>query len=116
MVGLTLGLAGDRRVVPFLIEYLSDNAKSPYLRERAGRALTRVPDARAIPALKKALDDPDHSVTYMGESRTRYYDIRAAAGYALNKIKWMGVTLPDDVQQALDKAVIVEREIVPTRQ
>ena len=38
-IGLTLGLMGDRTVVPFLINYAADETNPPNLRERAIRAL-----------------------------------------------------------------------------
>jgi hypothetical protein len=56
-----LGLLGDERAVPVLVEHL-ENEKDANLRLRIVKALGWLKSPRAVPALEKALKDPDEYV------------------------------------------------------
>lgn len=110
-IRLSLGLLGDPNVVPFLIGYLANANHSPFLRERAARGLGRNPDPRAIPVLAAALTDPFYEITHIGPLKV--YSIRIAARGALLRtqeatLSGKRITLPAEVQQALDRVVTSE--------
>lgn len=104
-IGLTLGLMGDRTVVPFLINYAADETNPPNLRERAIRALGKCPDARAIPVLATALSDPYY--VYLQDRMV--YVIRVTARSSLLRLKAAGIALPADVEHALAQVVTWEQ-------
>jgi hypothetical protein len=105
---LTLGLLENRRTVLFLVDYLANTRNSPWLRERAARALTRIPEPRAIPALAAALKDPFWVGSGCVGPRQKHYPVRAVARLALLNLKQSAVTLPQEVQQALDRVIVSE--------
>jgi hypothetical protein len=56
-----LGLLGDERAVPVLVEHL-ENEKDANLRFQIVKALGWLKSPKAVPALEKALKDPDEHV------------------------------------------------------
>ncbi|HTE18975.1 MAG TPA: HEAT repeat domain-containing protein [Armatimonadota bacterium] len=107
-INITLGMLGDRSVVPFLIGYIGNPQNPPELRQRAIVAFGRHPDRRAIPALAGALNDPySTSSGDVGPPRKSYH-IRSTARAALTRIKDAGMPLPAEVQRQLDRVVTDE--------
>jgi len=107
-IALTLGLLGDRRMVPFLIGYLQNPQHSPFLREMAARALGENPDARSVAVLAAALHDPFWLPSHGVGGSEKAYEIRFAARAALRKIQKAGVALPGEVETALENARVSE--------
>ncbi|MBI3944590.1 MAG: HEAT repeat domain-containing protein [Armatimonadetes bacterium] len=109
-VRITLGMQGEKSVVPFLVEYLG-NAKNPYwLRVKAAHALLRYPDASAVSVLASCLKDPFYvAVTTMQPAKC--YDIRILALSSLRALEKAGTAIPPAVKADMEGAVT--RELLP---
>lgn len=107
VVRLTLGLRGDRTVLPFLLGYLSKQENPPELRQQAIEALVRLPDRRALPVLVKALDDPFNTPSGDVGPPRRSYPIRISARRALLALQKAGTPLSPQVRQRLHTLVTV---------
>lgn len=114
IIGLTLGLLGDRSMVQPLAEFFADPRHHKELRHVAARGLEKMPDRRVIPyAVHVLAADTTVQLTYKRDPRTRktldpVYELvaRKWALGVLQAIEKAGIPLDSRVQALMRQAVL----------
>ncbi len=112
-LALTLGLAGDRRVVKYIVGYMLDTRNPMYLRGRAARALGEIRDPSTIPVMVKVLlYDPAYELlpdVRGPEPRiVKSYEVRRNAKSALRIMKRTKIDIGKEAEEAIRLSVVDE--------